>query len=135
MFAEAHVGDVLKFVAILRVMVKTRAAPAVHECPLDLDSRSAVQGILSVISAHELKARFVNGASAEDLSVAQLESMLCVKRDVSHGRQSKGANAVSRLVVAPILVARRERVSRIDLIIQALAEVRSRARGGSGIRI
>src|SRR5215472_18153024 len=54
--------------------------------------------------------------------------MLGIQRVIPQGRQSESTDAVSLLVVSPILVARRQRVVRRDLKIEPLACFRARAR-------
>src|SRR5207245_1637723 len=132
--AKRHVRDVLEFVAVLRVTGQTSAAPAARKSTLDLDGGGAVQRILIIVFANELKARFVDRASAEGLRVTQLKSVLGLERAVADGWQIEDPNTVTILVIPPILVARGESVSRRNLIIEPLAEIGARARVWRSVR-
>src|SRR5256886_15611146 len=62
MLAERHISDVLKFIAILHIVVQTRTVTSTEERAQDLDGRSGVQRILTIVFADKLKPRFVDGS-------------------------------------------------------------------------
>ena len=127
--AKRHKGDVLKFVALLRVIADSAAAPADDEGALNLNRGGHAQRILADSLMNKLKARFVDGSGTDNLSVADLRAVFGAEGVVTDGREAEGSNPIAILVIAPILVAGRQRVVLGDLIVEPLAQV------GAGARI
>ena len=77
-----------------------------------------------------LKPYFVDGTRTKHLRIRHLKGMLGAEGVVRHVRQAERSDTVPDLVVAPILVARDQRVVRRKLKIEALAHLSACVRIG-----
>ena len=104
-------------------------AAAAVEFSKYVDGGAGLIGVVRAAILDELKARFVDEVSAENLGVAELQRLLGLVRAVSPRGESESADSLILLVILKELVARCERVAGSQLPVDARADIGAEFRG------
>src|SRR4029077_19138596 len=117
---------------VLMIGAGAAAAASAVECARDVDRGLDTQRALTAGLAEVLEASLVDDPGAENLRVADLQRVLGGLRVVGLGAQAEAPDAIVRLRVAEVLVARGERVVLGELIVEARAYIGAPTWGGNG---